>query len=409
VLTLLVCAACSTANSDGDTASDASGTTPSASDSAGSTTLGAAFDGMTFSTYSFDVFIDPYDGGTASMEVGRHSGYTVPFSLEIGQWQDLELLEMRPCRGQPVDLSDLVVVDSAHAVPFRLTGRFPSLSEINASGGTDTDSGSLLSAGWLLGPHLLSADFIPEDSWSSCADRPSASAAGNGYIEATSAERVVFEGYWLANTASVDVASLRIYSGRGLISRQPEAVPGMEFSISEGDANGNNNTLRLKPDIGFASPPETSAPTGSYGREIELSVDGIGPVQFGMTVSEAEAELGTPLSSAGGNCLEASTLPGVLFLVEGERIAAAGTDNPNMPPGVLRTDRGLSMASSLDDIRTAYPSGLSERTSSSDAYTFILTYAESPGASIAFTYGDSMYGIFAGSDDIVGNDELCYG
>lgn len=118
---------------------------------------------------------------------------------------------------------------------------------------------------------------------------------------------------------------------------------------------------------GTAKPSVTSAPPAPQRltSETRLSLDGLGPVDIGMTLDEASAAAGTPIRTRpddpyGPECTYAYPQggpDGVGFMVINGRIARVdiGTLRPSMRPSPVRTVSGIGIGSTEDEVKQAYP------------------------------------------------------
>ncbi len=108
-------------------------------------------------------------------------------------------------------------------------------------------------------------------------------------------------------------------------------------------------------------------------RDQLLTFNGLGPVQLGMTVAEAEAALGAkfnPMNPGNGADTEGCWItsradqidPGITYMVRDGKIARIDASEyirgpaPVMPSVV--TERGIHLSSSVDDVKSAYGSDL---------------------------------------------------
>lgn len=141
---------------------------------------------------------------------------------------------------------------------------------------------------------------------------------------------------------------------------------------------------------------------------LELSPTGIGPIEFGMTVAEAAAAVGYTNLDGDGMCFETPAMPGIVLLAEGPAIVGAGTYG-GLPAAALQTDRGVSLESTADDVRAAYPQGLEEEPSIVDVDSSVLTWSDGQGNAVVFAVGEQMYSMFAGAAEVVQTTEYCSG
>lgn len=107
--------------------------------------------------------------------------------------------------------------------------------------------------------------------------------------------------------------------------------------------------------------PSTTAPPAPerLTSASRLSLDGIGPVDIGMTLEEASAAAGTPIRTRpsdpfGPECqyAYAAAVPGVAFMVINGRIARVDAGDPG---GDLRTVSGIGRGSTEDEVKRTYP------------------------------------------------------
>lgn len=141
---------------------------------------------------------------------------------------------------------------------------------------------------------------------------------------------------------------------------------------------------------------------------LELTSTGIGPIEFGMSLEEAAAAVGYTNLEGSGLCFETPAMPGIVLLAEGPAIVAAGTYG-GLPAAALQTDRGISLESTADDVRGAYPHGLEEEPSMVDVDSSVLTWIDGQGNAVVFAVGEQMYSMFAGAAEAVQTTEYCSG
>ena len=121
-----------------------------------------------------------------------------------------------------------------------------------------------------------------------------------------------------------------------------------------------------------------------------LSTDGYGPLQFGMTIAEAQAALGGVIVTQEAGvigCLAGSSTaaPNVIFAVVDGRVLAAGVGND--PAQTVTTASGLHVGSSLADLK-ADVSGLTSRPYGSAAGYTEYSMKAASGRAAAFTVED---------------------
>lgn len=128
-----------------------------------------------------------------------------------------------------------------------------------------------------------------------------------------------------------------------------EPVP----STTTAPAASPSTTRQAQPST--TTPPARERLTG----ESRLSLDGVGPVDIGMTLEEASAAAGTPIRTRpsdpfGPECqyAYAAAVPGVAFMVINGRIARVDAGEPQ---GNLRTVSGIGRGSTEDEVKRTYP------------------------------------------------------
>lgn len=168
-----------------------------------------------------------------------------------------------------------------------------------------------------------------------------------------------------------------------------------------------NATVEASTSSGASAASSSTTPAGKA--DPVLTPDGIGPVKFGMGAAQAGKLLGAPLGPPNERCQESTAMPDVDFVVVDGTVAAAGSYTPRIPPEHLRTDKGISMQSTRDQLLAAYPTDMTSRASSGDAYTTLYTWTAPNGRVVQFTVNDQILGIFAGDADITSGEELCAG
>lgn len=144
-----------------------------------------------------------------------------------------------------------------------------------------------------------------------------------------------------------------------------------------------------------------------------LSTDGYGPLQFGMTLAEAQAALGSAIDTQEGGtigCLTGTSTvaPNVIFVVVNGRVLAAGTGN-----GVdqtVTTASGLHIGSSLADLK-ADVSGLTSRPYVSAAGYTEYSLKAASGRAAAFMVDDRTQRItgflFGDPSWVIGVESVC--
>jgi hypothetical protein len=117
----------------------------------------------------------------------------------------------------------------------------------------------------------------------------------------------------------------------------------------------------VSPSTTRAAQPSTTVPPARerLTNESRLSLDGVGPVDIGMTLEEASAAAGTPIRTRpsdpfGPECqfAYATAVPGVAFMVINGRIARVDAGEPG---GDLRTVSGIGRGATEDEVKRTYP------------------------------------------------------
>jgi hypothetical protein len=162
-----------------------------------------------------------------------------------------------------------------------------------------------------------------------------------------------------------------------------------------------------------AAPVATTAPprAEALSAASRLRIDGIGPIEIGMTVKEAQAAAGVPLTVTDGPFCRTLRAPGgpdgVALLVtanSGDRITVVTVSTP-----AVSTVSGVHVGSTEADVLAAYPGQLVVR--GEDPLRSLVYHARDPNLSrlsVVFLIRDSaVRSIQAGVRDIVEGDEIC--
>ncbi|MCA1693164.1 MAG: hypothetical protein LC733_13590 [Actinobacteria bacterium] len=158
----------------------------------------------------------------------------------------------------------------------------------------------------------------------------------------------------------------RVRSEALRVTTPSTAAPAPSTTAGAAGQTGSPGTTSGDPGAGV-KPPATSppAPAQRLTSETRLSLDGLGPVDIGMTLDEASAAAGTPIrirpdDPYGPECTYAYPQggpDGVGFMVINGRIARVdiGTLRPEMRPSPVRTVSGIGIGSTEDEVKQAYP------------------------------------------------------
>jgi hypothetical protein len=128
--------------------------------------------------------------------------------------------------------------------------------------------------------------------------------------------------------------------------------------------------LRVQP-----AAPSSPAPSGGarLSTDSRLRIGGFGPVEVGMTLDQAMAAAGVPLTISGSRYCEILTAPGgpefVRFVSTAEsegRITVIGVVSD-----VVSTEEGIRYGSTEADVLAAYPDGAFDRYGSDDAHRLV--------------------------------------
>jgi hypothetical protein len=151
-----------------------------------------------------------------------------------------------------------------------------------------------------------------------------------------------------------------------------------------------------------------------------LTPTGLGKVEIGMTVAQAEAALGTKLrvdrlEDEPGACGYARRAdgedPGISYMVDGDvinRIDVDGND-PAVPPPDVTTEKGIGIGATEDQIRHAYGKAAIESphpyTAGPDSHYFKVTKGEN--ALLFETYNGKVNTFRAGLSEAIDYIEGC--
>jgi hypothetical protein len=125
-------------------------------------------------------------------------------------------------------------------------------------------------------------------------------------------------------------------------------------------------TTQAQPSVTSPSPSTSAPPVADrLSAGSRLSLDGIGPVDIGMTLEQATAAAGTSIRYGdeyppGNSCRYARPAggpDGLSFMVIDGRIARVdvGTFLPSMLPSPVKTVSGVGLGSTEDEVKRTYP------------------------------------------------------
>lgn len=143
-----------------------------------------------------------------------------------------------------------------------------------------------------------------------------------------------------------------------------------------------------------------------------VTLEGVGPIRAGMTFEEVEATTGRPVviddyTESGGACVGVEfegSVPGVRGIGGDGQLKVVFAD------ATLRTDRGIGIGSTIDEVRAAYDGLLQEAPNyySPDDLDLIVTDPTIPGRELWFTtIDDLVIEIKTGLTDYVSLVEGC--
>jgi hypothetical protein len=166
--------------------------------------------------------------------------------------------------------------------------------------------------------------------------------------------------------------------------------------------------------------PATTAAPQRLTDASRLRLDGIGPVDVGMTLAEASAAAHTPIritgADIGTDCRYAKAEdgpPGLLFMVEGGRIVRVDVGTPASPsPSPVNTVSGAHIGSSESEVKALYPGRIEVTRAPYDEKGHYLTYKPTDAASRRYglifeTDGQKVTRFRSGLVDAVGQIEGC--
>ncbi len=147
-----------------------------------------------------------------------------------------------------------------------------------------------------------------------------------------------------------------------------------------------------------------------------LSTDGIGPINFGMSIQQAEAVTGAVIvtreAGNGASCLQgqSTALPGAVLAIVNGNVVAAGADYSSQNDD-WRTPSGFHYGTPITSIQMQYPGRLASRPYlSSPGYTE-YDLIVSGGHAISFIVDDAsgtVTSMAAGaSENVVGVESIC--
>lgn len=211
-------------------------------------------------------------------------------------------------------------------------------------------------------------------------------------------------------------------SGLVLSGPRPDAnvlgrvEPGQSFTVVGRTGSGWMEVARDAGGVGYvdAAVFETAAlspaasPPAMFARRSIISADGWNAVRIGMTLEEAEAALGEPLTTdldvyddPSCRIYGSPAHPDLSFMVQDGRVATISIgETASGARSSVRTDEGVGLGSSEADLRSAYPAIEAEP----NIYGGVRMFAWRPGRSRGVRFnlddGGRVYDIEAGSTSI---------
>jgi hypothetical protein len=216
---------------------------------------------------------------------------------------------------------------------------------------------------------------------------------------------------------------------------------GLGFALDDGGGGGGPDEERLgaggtssSPSTTAVLPSTTTGPEGTttttgperLGQESTLDVRGVGPIEAGMTLREAERVAGRPLRVEGfdlfeGLCYDAepADLPGLSLMVHAPRGGAPSDPRDGIvvrataTTEAWRTVSGAHVGMTLDEVKRLYPSNLRDEPHQYQERGRYLTFepqtARDRPYGVRFEVGDSgrVEAIHAGDAGAITAPEGC--
>jgi hypothetical protein len=206
------------------------------------------------------------------------------------------------------------------------------------------------------------------------------------------------------------------------------ALEGQDDPDDDVQAGGSTTTQAPGDPQGAGGSATTAGPAAPIDAVAPLTPGGVGPLTIGTPLRDLQAQ-GAPaivvdqptFQGTGGTCFDA-TVTGVADLVLRFRSPQPGAGISDPAEGVLAavavdsqlgsmraTEAGIGLGASEDQVRAAYPEGLTQADYDYVPGGHVLTHVPSgTGNGIAFmTDGTAVTGIVVGASDLIGYPEGC--
>jgi hypothetical protein len=156
--------------------------------------------------------------------------------------------------------------------------------------------------------------------------------------------------------------------------------------------------------------------SGALAADLTLSLDGFGPLKFGMPADQVERLLHDekPYNPYASSECRQFTIPqfepaGLSFVVEGRKLVRIDVDFGNgKVEASAKTDTGIGLGSAEENVLKAYPNAVIKPNPSDPAWHAIIVETPDHSRGIIFeTNGKTVKSIRAGARPVISATEAC--
>lgn len=156
--------------------------------------------------------------------------------------------------------------------------------------------------------------------------------------------------------------------------------------------------------------------TGTATADPTLSLDGYGPLKFGMSAEQVLRALQNekPYNTAASGACEQIALPqfkaaGLRFMVEEQKLVRIDVDfDSGTVETSAQTDKGIALRSKEEDVLAAYPGAIVKRNPADPSWHSIVVQTPDKSRGLIFeTNGKTVKSIRAGLTPVISSTEGC--